>query len=169
MKEQDIHKEYERQQQILYVEKEDGSYGPVKTGSYLTNNYLDDFWGKKIRLESQLSEQISHNEISPIYYFMVFYELSPAELAARVGLSTWRVRRHFKAKHFAHIRLSVLQRYALVFGIPVANLLQVILYEEDGSYKSLMIKEKSPDQFEITQQPTANQFFVHTKIKMKAK
>ena len=34
-------------QLVLYVEKEDQTYGPVQTGSYMVENYLDDLFEKK--------------------------------------------------------------------------------------------------------------------------
>ena len=169
MKENELHKEYERQPQIVYVEKEDGTYGPVKAGSYLTNNFLDDFWFKKINLEKQLTEKFADNQHSPVYYYMLLNELSEAELAARVGLSVSRVRKHLIMKHFYSVRVSVLERYALVFGIPVANLFQVIQYEENNEQKSFFIKDKEPDLFDIEQVKTKNPCFVLTQIKRKTK
>jgi hypothetical protein len=167
MKEKEVNKDYERQKQILYVEKDDGTYGPVQTGSYLTNNYLDDFWLKKSNLEKQLAISICENEISPVNYFMVLNELSESELAARSGICLRRVRKHLKAAGFQKIRVSDLEKYAHVFGIPVANLFQVILYEDSDDIKSFFIKDKSPELFDITQVKTDNPFFVKTQIKRK--
>ena len=42
MKEKDGFAECPEQQVILYVEKEDGKYEAMQTGSYLSANYLDD-------------------------------------------------------------------------------------------------------------------------------
>lgn len=169
MKEKELHKEYERQQQIVYVEKDDGSYGPVQAGSYLTNNFLDDFWFKKTNLEKQLTIQVSEDKYSPVYYYMLLNELSEAELAARVGISPARVKKHLQMKYFFSVRVSALERYALVFGIPVANLFQVIQYEENNELKSFFIQDKASDLFEIEQVKTQNPCFVLTQIKRKTK
>jgi len=167
MKEKDVNKDYERQKQILYVEKDDGTYGPVQTGSYLTNNYIDDFWFKKSNLEKQLANRICVNDISPVYYFMVLNELSESELAARSGICLRRVKKHLTAKCFRKVRVSELEKYAHVFGIPVANLFQVILYEDSDDMKSYFIQDKSSELFEITQTQTDNPCFVMTQIKRK--
>lgn len=169
MKEKDIHEEYENQQLIMYVEKEDGTYGAIQTGSYLTKHFLDDFWLKKINLEKQLSEKLCKNEISPIYYYMVLCELSEAELAARVGISIFRVKRHLQVKGFLKIKVNLLQRYAHVFNIPVSNLFQVIMYEDNNNIKSFYIKEKYPELFEIIQTKTSNSCIVKTTVKLKSK
>jgi len=165
MKEKDIKEEYDPQQLIVYVEKEDGSYGPIQTGSYLSKNYLDDFWDKRINLEKQLSNDLISNKISPIYYYMVLCELSVAELASRVGLSKFKVKRHLQAVYFDRMRLSVLKRYAHVFNEPVANLLQLIRFEDKEDIKSHYIKKETPTDFMIDQAHTNNPNIVITTIK----
>ena len=54
MKEKDGYSECPEQQVILYVEKEDGKYEAIQTGSYLSANYLDDFFLKRKNLEKML-------------------------------------------------------------------------------------------------------------------
>ena len=51
MKEKDGYVDCPQQQVILYVEKEDGTYGPIQTGSYITSNFLDDYELKRKHLE----------------------------------------------------------------------------------------------------------------------
>jgi len=165
MKEKDIREDYEPQQLVMYVEKDDGTYGPIQTGSYLSKNYLDDFWYKKSNLEQALATQMMAGEISPIHYFMVLQELSVAELASRVGLNVFRVKRHLKAQYFKNIKLSVLKRYADVFGIPVASFFQILLLEEPQGLKSSYIKDKEPTYFQIEDNETSNPFVVLKKIK----
>lgn len=167
MKEKEINKEYEKQQQIIYVEKDDGSYGPVQAGSYLTNNFLDDFWFKKKNLEKQLTEKVSDNQMSTISYFMILGELSESELASRAGVSKRILKKHLQAKNFSGIRVSVLERYAQVFGIPVADLFQQIQYEEQDGMKSFYIKDKISENIDIQRVRTKNPLFVITQIKKK--
>ncbi len=168
MKEKDIRQDYEPQQLILYVEKEDGSYGPIQTGSYLSKNYLDDFWLKKSNLESQLAAQVMNNEVSPIYYFMTLQELSVAELASRVGVPVFRVKRHLKPSHFKNIKLKLLKRYADVFGVPVSRLLELLLYEENEGMKSFYIQDAPPTYFDIKHRTTQNPYVALTIIKKKS-
>ncbi len=167
MKAKDIYEDYEPKQLILYAEKDDGTYGPIQTGSHLSKNYLDDYWFKLTNLEKQLSVQLANNEISPVYYYMMLMEMSEAELAARVSLSKYRVKKHFKPENFSKIKLSVLFRYAEVFGVPVANIFQLIQYQENEEMKSFYIKDKEPGYFCIKQSKTKNPFSVLTEIKNK--
>ena len=108
------------QQLILYVEKEDGTYGPLQTGSYLTKNYIDDYYEKRNRLEASLKEQLRRREISPVAYYMTLTDLSVAETAARVGISQRKVKKHMQPGNFVKIPPAVLDRYAEVFNVSAA-------------------------------------------------
>jgi hypothetical protein len=100
MKEKEGFVDYPEQQMILYVEKEDGKYGPMQTGSYLSANYMDDYILKRRNLELELREQLINGTISPIRYYMVLEELTLSELAARAGIRKSRVKKHLDPKYF---------------------------------------------------------------------
>ena len=126
MKEKDGIIDCPQQQLILFVEKEDGKYEPVQTGSYLTKNFLDDYELKRHHLEESLKKQILSGEVSPIYYFMVLEELTLSELAARAGIRKGKVRKHMQGSEFASITPDVLQKYADVFNITVPEMLKLL-------------------------------------------
>ena len=127
MKEQEARVDFDKHQLVLYVEKENGSFGEMQTGAYLTKNYVDDFWQKRKHLEENCLEQLRKGEISPIGYYMILVNISAADLASRLGISTAKVKKHQSFQHFQKLGLPLLKRYAEVFGIPVANLFQVIV------------------------------------------
>ncbi|MCX6240460.1 MAG: hypothetical protein NTX43_01440 [Bacteroidetes bacterium] len=124
MKEKDGYSECPEQQVILYVEKEDGKYEAIQTGSYLSANYLDDFFLKRKNLEKMLGEKIEKGEINAIGYFMVMEDLSFSELAARTGILKWNVRKHLKAGNFSRISESALKKYSMVFNVPVEEIVR---------------------------------------------
>jgi|SRR6056297_1819699 len=159
MKEKDAKVDFEPHQLILYVEKEDGSYGPVQTGSYISANYLDDFWEKMKYLRLQQLEKLKSNEISPVQYFRMIHDFSDFELAKRVGLPLFKVKRHQKPRFFRRMKLSVLKRYADVFDIPVNAFFQIMAL---GNNETGINPEKS--EIQIHQKTTANPFVVLTKI-----
>jgi DNA-binding Xre family transcriptional regulator len=113
------------QQLILYVEKEDGSFGPIRTGSYLTKNYIDDYFEKRQKLEASLKEQIINDIISPVAYYMTLEDLTVKELASRVGITKNKVRRHMRPERFGDIPLDLLKKYADVFNVAVSDLLSL--------------------------------------------
>ena len=71
MKEKDALVDFKEYQIVLFTEKDDNTYGPTQTGSYISSKYLDDFREKKKRLDDQESEKWKKGEISPIYYYIV--------------------------------------------------------------------------------------------------
>jgi hypothetical protein len=167
MKEKDAYIDYEPQQLVLYVEKDDGSYGPIQTGSYISKNYLDDFWQKMVKLRLSLLDKLKKNEITPVYYYKMIHDFNDLELSRRTGISLFKVKQHQKVSKFKNLKLSDLQKYAYAFDIPVANLLQIIALDE---------KEKLPDteednasQSRVRQTKTENPFIVITKFEVNQK
>lgn len=114
-------------QLVLYVEKEDYSYGPLQTGSFMAWNYLDDFFEKKNKLKQKRLEELTKGTISPLAYYKDLVDIGMGDLAARVGVSQRKLRRHMTPDGFTRLRVSMLEKYAEVFGIPVAQLFQIVL------------------------------------------
>lgn len=126
MKEKEAKIDYREHQLVLYVEKKDGSYGPVQTGSYITKHYIDDYWYKRKNLEKEYQEKIRRGEISPIAYYMILEELTPSELASRVGIPTRKVKRHLRPEHFGTITVDQLDRYCAVFNVSYFSLFHAL-------------------------------------------
>jgi DNA-binding Xre family transcriptional regulator len=124
MKEKDGYIDCPQQQVILYVEMENGKYGPIQTGSYITRNFLDDYELKRKHLEDAL--RIQNKEVSPIYYYMVLEDLTISELAARVNLRKAKVKKHLEYGSFNSIKSEILNQYADVFNVSVDDLIQLM-------------------------------------------
>lgn len=133
MKEQEGIIDCPQQQVILYVEKEDGKYEPMQTGSYITKNFLDDYELKRRNLEESLKRQVLSGEVSPIYYYMVLEDLTLSELSARAGIRQGKVKKHLKGFHFNAIPQETLQLYADVFNVTVPDILKLLTADTDGS------------------------------------
>lgn len=117
-------------QLILYVEKDDQTYGPVQTGSYMVENYLEDFFDKKEKRRSQILHELIAGGISPIAYYKELVDIGEGDLARRAGISRRKLRLHMTPKGFARINVALLERYAVIFGIPVAHLFQIFISED---------------------------------------
>jgi hypothetical protein len=131
MKELDGINDCPEQQMILYVEKEDGQYGPVQTGSYISANYLDDFFYKRKNLEAALIRKVQTDEISPIHYFMILEDLTLSELASRAGIWKWKVKRHLKPSFFHKISCREMNRYSAVFNVNADEIRKLGLPEKE--------------------------------------
>lgn len=158
MKEKDLYVDYKPQQLIYYVEKEDASYGPLLSGSYISKHYLDDYYEKMEKLEKSLREQLNNGEISPVYYFMILQSFGEGDLASRVGVSRRKLKRHFQIKHFAKLRLSHLKKYAEAFDVPVAAMFHMMITKNDDQGK-----------IAVEQIETKNSFFSISRLGIKTK
>ncbi len=125
MKEKDANVNCEDHQMTVFVEKDDGSYGPMQTGSYMVKNYIDKYWQNMEHFKEKALGQLQNNEISPIAFYMVLREMAAADVAVRIGISTAQVKKHMLPDHFKKMNLDIAQKYADIFGIPLANLFQV--------------------------------------------
>jgi len=169
MKEKDGVVDYPEQQMILYVEKDDGRYGPMQTGSYLSANYMDDYLLKRRNLEQELRNQLIHGLISPIKYYMVLVDLSISELAARASIRKSRLKKHLDPKHFGSATADELRRYAAVFNVPVANLFQVLTFQTGAGHEAALICENKHNNMVINQIHTQNPYLVMTNIEDKSR
>jgi hypothetical protein len=125
MKENEAKIEFESHQLLLYVEKSDGEYGPLQTGSFLTKNYVDDFWEKRKKLIASTTKKLTDGEISPIAYHMIMVDVSASEVASRIGVSPKTVRKHQELKYFSGIKVDMMQKYASIFGVTLADMFQI--------------------------------------------
>lgn len=164
MKEKDGFIDYPEQQMILYVEKENGEYGPMQTGSFISANYMDDYVYKRRNLESGLREQVTKGIISPVRYYMVLEDLTVSELAARTGIRKSRVRKHLIPEKFGKATVGELSRYANVFNIPAANLLQFVMITHQGTSTPNLILENKAGWVSVTHSPTDHPGVVLTHI-----
>ncbi|MEI7895950.1 MAG: hypothetical protein WCJ26_02860 [bacterium] len=164
MKEKEGFVDYPEQQMILYVEKDDGKYGPMQTGSYISANYMDDYLYKRRNLELEQREYLAAGRISPVKYYMILEDLSFSELAARAGIRKSRVKKHLDPKQFGSATAAELLKYAAVFNVPVANLLQVVVVNVNGSFESSLILENKTGKISVSHTPTLNPYVVLTKI-----
>lgn len=142
MKESDAIVDYKEHQLFLYVEKNSGSYEPVQTGSFFTKTYVEDFWEKQKNKEETLFKMLTEKQISPVGYYMRMIDISDAEVAARAGISIRKVRNHKTNVFFRKISVSLLEKYAVIFGIQIADLFQIRVASDS---KYIAINEKTPN------------------------
>lgn len=155
MKEKEAQIQFDLHPLILYVEKEDGSYGRTETASYLSSNFLDDYYDKLKKWDADLREKLEKGEISPVYYYLIMLQFGEGDLASRVGVSKRKLRQHCKMEAFEKISLRLLKRYADVFDVPVSNLLHFVA-----------IGEKDMEKLKVTYRRSKNPYITFSKIEI---
>ncbi len=165
MKEKDLVVDCPYQQVVLYAEKDDGSYGPFQTGSYMAGLNISEHFRVTGNLSRSLTGQLKAGTISPVYYFMMIEGLTVDELASRTGLSKFRVKRHLTLKGFGKMKIATLKRYTDILNIPLANMFQIINTIEDRNwdmgYQGEIDDSKTGS---ISQTETSNPFVIETEV-----
>ena len=77
----------------------------------------------------EVKQRILRDESSPIEYFMYKRLLEPKFLAQAMGMTVWRLKRHFKPNVFKKLDQNKLQKYAKIFNVKVDDLIN---FEEDA-------------------------------------
>ena len=111
-------------------------------------------------------DKLKRNEITSIYFYKLIHDFNDVELSRRTGIPVFRVKQHQKVKSFRKAKLSDLQKYAYAFDIPVSNLFQAIVVE-DNETKADSDEMKQP--ILVKQTRTENPFVVITKIESNKK
>jgi DNA-binding XRE family transcriptional regulator len=122
----------------------------VQTGSYLAQEFIDDFFLKREHYRLECLRKLEAGEVSAVWFYLQTLGLAEADLAVRVGVSRRAVRRHLTPKGFEEIDLRLAARYAEVFGVPVANLFQTIAARDA--------------RVELHQERTANPLLTKTRV-----
>lgn len=133
MRENELKIEINEHPLAMFAEREDGSYGSVETGSYMVENYFDDFWEKQVNFKNSALNRLKNGEVSPIFLYMEITNMTESDLASRVGLSTARVKKHTTPKGFEACKVNELKRYAEIFDIPLSDFFRIDLFASEDS------------------------------------
>lgn len=109
--------------EVCYGQKEDGTYETaLSTGWSVKTAALDQAWEEAHRRTEAALVAIEQGQASPILYFMERNLMDIPTLAAYVGLWSFRVKRHLKARPFSRLNDALLTRYANTFRITTNEL-----------------------------------------------
>lgn len=165
MKEKDLSIDCPYHQVVLYAEKEDGTFGPFQTGSYMAGVNISEHFKVTGNLSRSLTDRLKSGAISPVYYFMMIEGLNIDELAGRTGIARFRVKRHLTLKGFSRMKIGTLKRYADVLNIPMANMFQIIYTIEDRNWDMGYQGEVDDSKIgSISQKKTYNPYVIETEV-----
>ena len=114
------------QREICYALDESGHYVLEPTAGWEPKNVANIQAWEVIR--DQVLEAIAEiraGSKSPLAFHMARNQMDVGLLAAYVGLSRWRVRRHLRPAIFARLPPALLERYATVLELGVDELQRV--------------------------------------------
>jgi len=116
---------------LLYAVDEQGHYQGAQSAGWDDEAYSTRLALAELdRLATEAEEGWRSGELSPLKSLMYRYRLDEPALAQVTGLWQWRIRRHFRPAIYRRLGAAVLARYAVAFGLPLA---QLISYQKDRS------------------------------------
>jgi hypothetical protein len=80
-------------------------------------------WDVVFERTEDARKQVLSGIRSPLAFYMELNIMDVSILASYTGVSKWKVRRHLKMKHFIKIRPAMLAKYAEVFNLTPAELI----------------------------------------------
>jgi len=125
MKENDLKIAVNQHPLAMFAEKEDGTYGMVETGSYMVQNYFDDFSKKQMHFKNSALEKLRTGGFSPIGYYIEILNMTEDDVAARISCGVSKVKKHCTVKGFKSATISDLEKYAYVFDIDLHSLFRL--------------------------------------------
>lgn len=109
--------------EICYAVDDDGNYVLTGSAGWEPKNIANDQAWEIIRKQvHETVRKIRTGKLSPLAFYMVSNQMTPALLARYVGLNRWRVQRHLKPSVFNRLKPQLLRRYADVFDVSVERL-----------------------------------------------
>lgn len=120
---QDKSSTYAGHKKVLYAKNAEGTYETVQSSGWAVEEAATLDAVEQYRLwANDAAAAVRRGETSPLMYHMYASRMDLPLLSQVSGLWQWRIRRHFKPHIFAGLSDSLLQRYADVFNIPLAEL-----------------------------------------------
>jgi hypothetical protein len=109
--------------EITYAVDENGQYARVRSLGWEPKNIVNaQAWGVITDDLMAIASLVRAGKRSPIAYYMVKRLMTVGLLASYVLIPRWRVKRHLKPSVFSRLKPEILQRYADIFGLTLAEL-----------------------------------------------
>jgi len=114
--------------EITYAVAENGRYVVVPSLGWEPKNIANaqawDVISEDIRNQAR---RVREGELSPLAYHLARNLMTAGLAASYVRLPRWRVKRHLKPSVFNRLKPEILQRYADLLGLSLAELNQIPL------------------------------------------
>ncbi len=94
------------------------------------------YYEQRAKEVRRLLVRLTDNEISPVYFFMDYQQITVKDLASRVRVSASTVKKHLTPDGFKKVSIEILQRYARVFDIMLADFFNFTLVPDDINVKN---------------------------------
>jgi hypothetical protein len=112
--------------EVCYAVGENGRYTLSQSLGWEAKNVVNDqAWAVIAEETRRMHILVQSGTLSPIAYYQAKHQMDIALLARYVDMARWRVKRHRRPEIFRRLPERILQRYATVFGMSLAELKSV--------------------------------------------
>ncbi len=109
--------------EICYAVEQNGRYSLSPSLGWEAKNIVNDqAWGVIIEESARMHALVLAGKKSPIAYYQAKNQMDLGLLAKYVNMARWRVKRHLKPSVFSKLPIRILQRYADIFSLSIAEL-----------------------------------------------
>ena len=109
--------------EVCYAVGTDGRYTLSPSLGWEAKNVVNDqAWAVIAEETRRMHQEVQNGKLSPIAYYQARHQMDLCLLARYVGMAAWRVKRHRRPEIFRKLPPRILQRYATVFGVSMAEL-----------------------------------------------
>ncbi len=102
----------------------------------------DDYYQAKATEFKRLKDEFLNGSISPIKLFADMQNLDPKDLASRIKTSPTKVKKHLTPEGFKKATVDILQKYAMVFEVTVADFFHIISIKKGINIEENKINER---------------------------
>lgn len=114
------YKNRDQSRKVVYATNESGDYTTVNSDGWEVEHLATiQAWDQATLELEEVLDDIRKGILSPLAYFMKKNLMDVGILSRHVGKWGWQVKRHLKAKGFAKLSETMLQRYADAFNTTV--------------------------------------------------
>lgn len=120
---QDNSSTYAGHKKVLYAQNAAGEYVSVQSSGWeIEEAATCDAVKEYEQLAAAALLEVLAGKKSPLFYHMYRARMDLPLLSQVSGIWRWRIKRHFKPRHFARLSEQRLQQYADIFDISLAHL-----------------------------------------------
>lgn len=111
---------------LCYAVDKDGHYiSTLSMGWKPKNEAIKLAWEQVYEHVEERRQLVLAGKLSPIAFYMELNIMNPSILASYTGLSTWKIRKHLKMKHFKKLKPDLLAKYAEALNITPSELVDM--------------------------------------------
>jgi hypothetical protein len=109
--------------EVCYAVGDNGRYTLSPSLGWEAKNVVNEqAWGVIAEETRRMHGLVQSGKLSPIAYYQAKHQMDIGLLACYVNMAGWRVKRHRRPEIFRRLPERILQKYAAIFGVSMAEL-----------------------------------------------